>query len=74
MACHTPGCMGSHGPGNTISHSVIYQKRTIVLHNVPASICPDCGDVVLTEETTIIIEDILRNQGGSEESAFAYEP
>lgn len=72
MACHTPGCMGDHATG-TISHSVIYRKRTIVLHGVPASICPDCGDVVLTEETTIVIEDILRNQSGSEESAFAYE-
>jgi len=72
MGCHTPGCMGEHAAG-TISHSVIYQERSIVLHRVPASICPDCGDVVLTEETTIRIEGLLKQKARSKKTDFAFE-
>lgn len=73
MDCHTPGCRGEHEAG-TISHSVTYQERSIVLHNVPAQICPECGDVVLAEETTIIIEDLLRRKARSKQGSFVYEP
>lgn len=73
MACHTPGCMGEHATG-TIHHTVIYQQRTIVLQHVPASICPDCGDVVLSDETTIVIEDLLKRNAGSPDTTFVYEP
>jgi YgiT-type zinc finger domain-containing protein len=72
MACHTPGCMGEHGTG-TIHHTVIYQERTIVLQHVPASICPDCGDVVLSDETTIVIEDLLKRNGRSKKTTLVYE-
>lgn len=72
MSCHTPGCTGEHETG-TISHSVIYQERSIVLHNVPAGICPACGDVVLTDETTIVIEDLLRRKARSKQTVFVYE-
>lgn len=72
MGCHTPGCTGEHETG-TISHAVIYQERSIVLHGVPAHICPECGDVVLIEETTIVIEDLLRRNARSKKTAFAYE-
>jgi YgiT-type zinc finger domain-containing protein len=71
MGCHTPGCTGEHATG-TISHTVIHQKRSIVLRGVPASICPDCGDVVLSEETTIVIEDLLRRKARSKKADFAY--
>ena len=72
MACHTPECEGEHATG-TISHTVIYQERSIVLRQVPASICPDCGDVVLTDETTIVIEDLLRRKARSKRADFFYE-
>jgi YgiT-type zinc finger domain-containing protein len=72
MACKTPGCTGEHGAG-TIRHSVLYQERSIVLHGVPADICPECGDVVLSEETTILIEDLLQRNAGSAETSFAFE-
>jgi YgiT-type zinc finger domain-containing protein len=73
MGCHAPGCLGTRETG-AISHAVIFQKRSVVLHNVPAGICPDCGDVVLSEETTILIEDLLARHAGSEETVFVYEP
>lgn len=72
MGCHTPGCEGERATG-TISHTMIYQERSIVFHHVPASICPDCGDVVLTDETTIVIEGLLRRNARSKKSAFVYE-
>jgi YgiT-type zinc finger domain-containing protein len=72
MGCHTPGCMGEHGTG-TITHTVLYRERTIELHSVPANICPDCGDVVLSEETLIVVEDLLKRKTRSQKSAFAYE-
>ena len=72
MGCHTPGCEGEHATG-TISHTVIYQERSIVLHQVPASICPDCGDVVLTDETTIVIQDLLLRKTRSKKTDFIYE-
>jgi YgiT-type zinc finger domain-containing protein len=72
MACHIPGCAGEHETG-TLSHSVIYQERTLVLHGVPASICPDCGDAVLSEETLIVVESLLRRKARSKATAFRYE-
>jgi YgiT-type zinc finger domain-containing protein len=76
MGCHTPGCMGEHGAGTmgAITHTVIYRERTIELHGVPASLCPDCGDMVLSDETMIVIEDLLKRKAGrSKKPAFAYE-
>ena len=72
MKCHTPECIGEHAAG-TIHHSVIYQERTIVLRNVPADICPECGDAALSEETLIVVEDLLRRKARSKATEFAYE-
>ena len=73
MGCHTPECMGEHATG-TISHSVVYREKTIVLHHVPADVCPECGDAVLSEETTVAIEDLLRRRTiRSKKSVFVYE-
>lgn len=72
MGCHTPGCIGEHGTG-TISHTVIYRERSIVLHSVPADICPECGDVVLSDVTTIVIEDLLKRKARSRKTEFVFE-
>jgi len=69
MKCHTPDCTGEH-EAREISHAVIYQERTIVIHNVPADVCPECGDAVLSEETTIHLEGLLRKK---KRDSFAYE-
>jgi len=71
MKCHTPDCIGEHEAG-TISHSVIYRERTLVLHGVPAHICPECGDAVLHDETLIVIEDQLKRKSRSKATAFHY--
>jgi YgiT-type zinc finger domain-containing protein len=72
MGCHTPGCKGEHGTA-TITHTMIYRERTIELHGVPASLCPDCGDVALSDETLVMIEDLLKRKARSKRSVFAYE-
>ncbi|HEY9422567.1 MAG TPA: YgiT-type zinc finger protein [Thermoanaerobaculia bacterium] len=72
MKCQTPDCTGEHEAGE-ISHSVIYRERTVTIHKVPASICPDCGEAVLIEETTYYVGELLRRKSRSKGTAFAYE-
>ena len=72
MKCHTPECTGEH-EAREISHSVIYQERTIVIHHVPADVCPECGDAVLSEETTIYLEGFLKRKARAKGDSFAYE-
>ena len=72
MKCHTPDCIGEPLNG-TISHSVIYRERTLVLHGVPAEICPECGDAVLHEETLFIVEGLLKRKARSKADSFQFE-
>jgi YgiT-type zinc finger domain-containing protein len=72
MKCHTPDCIGEH-EAREISHSVVYRQRTLVVHHVPAHVCPDCGDAVLTEETTLYLEGFLKRKARAKGDAFMYE-
>ena len=72
MKCHSPNCTGEYEP-REISHAVIYQERTVTIHKVPADICPDCGDTVVTEEITFFLGDLLKRKARSKGTAFAYE-
>ncbi|HET9229306.1 MAG TPA: YgiT-type zinc finger protein [Thermoanaerobaculia bacterium] len=73
MKCHTPDCIGEPLNG-TISHSVIYRERTIVLHGVPAEICPECGDAVLHEETVLVVDGLLKRKARSKGTSFQFDP
>lgn len=72
MKCHTPDCTGEHEAGS-ISHSILYRERTYVIHNVPAHICPECGDATLIEETTIVLEGLLKRKHRFKATSFHYE-
>jgi YgiT-type zinc finger domain-containing protein len=72
MKCQTPDCTGEH-EARAISHSVIYRERTIVIHDVPADVCPECGTVVMIEETTFHLDGLLRRKARSKATAFAFE-
>jgi YgiT-type zinc finger domain-containing protein len=72
MKCQTPGCSGEH-EARAISHAVIYQERTLVVHDVPADVCPECGEAVLAEETTLHLELLLRRKARSKAAAFPFE-
>jgi YgiT-type zinc finger domain-containing protein len=72
MKCRTPDCTAER-EAREISHAVIYRERTIVIHNVPAEVCPECGDAGLGEETAIRLEMLLRRKAKARGPAFAYE-
>ena len=76
MKCHTPDCIGEHET-REISHSVVYRERMFVIHHVPAAVCPDCGDAVLAEETTLYLGTLLqkkaRGKAQGKGNSFAYE-
>lgn len=72
MKCHIPGCTAER-EAREISHSVIYRERTVVVHRVPANVCPECGAAVLAEETAIHMEVLLRRKARAKGSAFRYE-
>lgn len=72
MKCHTPDCTGEHEP-REISHSVVYRERTYIIANVPAGVCPDCGAAGLAEETTAILDGLLRRKSRGQGISFAYE-
>jgi YgiT-type zinc finger domain-containing protein len=71
MTCQTPDCSGEPET-RTISHSVIYRQRTVVVHGVPASVCRACGDAKLAEETAIHLEALLRRKARSKAAAFPF--
>jgi len=71
MQCHTPGCTADR-EAREISHAVIYQERTIVVHHVPAEVCPECGDASLAEEATIHMEMLLRRKARAKGTAFPF--
>jgi YgiT-type zinc finger domain-containing protein len=71
MKCQTPNCSGEPET-RTISHSVIYRQRTVVVHGVPAAVCPECGEAVLGEETSIHLEALLRRKARSKATAFPF--
>jgi YgiT-type zinc finger domain-containing protein len=72
MKCHTPECSGEH-EARAISHAVIYQERSFVVHGVPAEVCPECGAAVLAEETTMCLEVLLRRKARGKAASFPFE-
>jgi YgiT-type zinc finger domain-containing protein len=72
MKCHSPECTGEQEAG-TISHEVVYRERTFVIHQVPADVCPECGEAVLSQETVFQIDGLLSRQARSKKDAFVYE-
>ena len=72
MRCQSPGCTGEHQP-QTISHSVIHRERTLVVHSVPADVCPDCGEVAVAEETIFHIDRLLARKARAKSAALVYE-
>lgn len=72
MRCQSPGCTGEHEP-RTISHSILHRERTLVVHGVPAEVCPDCGEVLVAEETIFEIDRLLSRKAQSKRAELVYE-
>lgn len=58
MPCTSPGCTDLEA--GTITHAVVYRRRTLTIDFVPAAVCPECGEARLTEETLEEITFLLQ--------------
>jgi YgiT-type zinc finger domain-containing protein len=58
VKCTTAGCPGTY-EARTVVHTVKRRGEVIVIDHVPAEVCEDCGDVLLTPETVRRIEALL---------------
>ena len=72
MTCQSPGCTAELEP-RTISHSVLHRQRTLVVHGVPAEVCPDCGEVLVAEETILHIDRLLARKVRAKSTALVFE-
>jgi YgiT-type zinc finger domain-containing protein len=72
MRCQTPGCTGEH-EARAISHSVVYRQRTVVVHDVPADVCPDCGEVIVSQETIHHVGSFLSRKARSKSGSLRFE-
>ena len=53
-----PLCGGEKGPGKTI-YSVDLKGGVVVVRDVPAQICSQCGEEWIDPQTSIILEQII---------------
>ena len=56
-----------------ITHVVKYHGEVIVLVNVPAEVCSECGEVLLPLSSVEAIETMLKNPGKPIRTAPVYE-
>ena len=70
--CSIGSCPGEY-EYKRILHTVKHQGSVIVIENVPARVCPVCGDVLLSLSTIEAIEALLKNPGEPARTAPVYE-
>lgn len=67
MPCTSPGCTDLEA--GTITHEVVYRRRTLTIDFVPAAVCPECGEARLTEETleeiTLLLQELPPEASGA---------
>jgi len=56
-----------------ITHVVKYHGEVIVLENVPAEVCSECGEVLLPLSSAEAIETMLKNPGKPIRTAPVYQ-
>jgi|APCry4251928276_1046603.scaffolds.fasta_scaffold137270_3 YgiT-type zinc finger domain-containing protein len=70
--CSIKGCPGEY-ESKTISHLVNHEGKAIIIENVPAAVCPICGDTLLSLDTVEAIEKMLLSLGEPDHTAPVYE-
>lgn len=80
MACTSPECRAAaadtaaeHEP-RTITHTVLYRRRTLTFDRVPAEVCPECGDTRLSAETLEQIAVLLDGLEAVAPDRLRFEP
>lgn len=56
-----------------VTHTVRYQGQIVVIDKVPAEVCTQCGDVLLTPDTVRQIERLLRSGHTPDSTAPVYD-
>jgi YgiT-type zinc finger domain-containing protein len=58
MKCIVETCSGEY-EDRDIAHSMEVKGELIVIDNVPALVCPVCGNVLMAEETVAALSRIV---------------
>lgn len=72
MKCSIEHCPGESEPRKVV-HTVRYRGNVVVIDDVPAEVCPVCGDVLLTPEAVRHIEQLLASGANPNKTAPVYE-
>jgi len=72
MKCGIAECPGQYEE-RLVIHTVRFQGEVIVFDNVPAEVCPICGDVLFKPETVRRIEEMLGTRGTPSRRVPLYE-
>ena len=59
MKCSIKGCSGEY-EARKITHTVRHDDSVVVIDHVPAEVCNVCGDVLLSPETILQLESLLK--------------
>ncbi|MEI7812618.1 MAG: YgiT-type zinc finger protein [Ignavibacteria bacterium] len=60
MKCNIIGCTGEY-ENKLIPHLACKNGSYLLVKDVPAEVCPVCGDTLLTKETIDMVMEILKN-------------
>lgn len=72
MQCGLRGCSGEY-EAKTVMHTVQQRGQVVVIGDVPAEVCSDCGDVLLRPEAVRSIEKLLSEMKEPATGAPTYE-
>ncbi|HUT03612.1 MAG TPA: YgiT-type zinc finger protein [bacterium] len=72
MKCSIEGCPGECEE-HLIAHTVRHNGQLIVIDHVPAQVCCECGDVLLSPDTIRRIEALLGTPAEPVGAAPLYE-
>ena len=61
-SCSIRDCSGEY-ERRVVTHTVRHQGELVVIDQVPAEVCSVCKDVLLSPQTIIGIEKLLRSRG-----------
>lgn len=59
--CSVQGCPGAY-ERRSVVHTTRYKGKIVVIDDVPAEVCPGCGDVLFTPETVEHVQRIVRER------------
>lgn len=71
MKCNISGCPGEYEEREVL-HTVQIARKIRVIEDVPALVCPVCGDTLFSEETVRSLEEMLRGSDKPEGQAPVY--